>query len=72
MADIPENYEFVDFGKPDGYTSPADREELKTLLGLTDVHDQGVSIPAGFDYRKEYIERSEGRQPTKIGKPYWD
>lgn len=49
-----------------------DRAELATLLGLASVHPQGVSIPAGSDYRDEYVARAEGRTPERFGEPYWD
>jgi hypothetical protein len=55
-----------------GYMTDADRVELGNALGLDKVHMQGVSIPAGLDYRTEYIDRAEGRAPTKVGTPYWD
>jgi hypothetical protein len=48
------------------------RAELGTLLGLPPVHPQGVSIPASGDYRREYIDRAEGRTPSTLGTPYWD
>jgi len=56
----------------DGYNTPAELAELATLLGLETVHHQGESIPAGRDYRIEYIDRAEGRAPSRIGQPYWD
>ena len=56
----------------DGYTSEADRAELADLLGLRSVHQQGENVPAGSDYYQEYIDRAEGRTPSRIGKPYWD
>lgn len=50
-----------------------DRAELGRLLGLANpVHFQGVSIAASNDYYQEFIDRAEGREPSKIGKPYWD
>ena len=56
-----------------GHIGPAEREELKGLLGLPDpVHFQGISIPAGNDYYQEYIDRSSGQVPSVIGTPYWD
>lgn len=68
----PEDYEMVDTGEPDGKSTPEDRAELAKLLGLERVHAQGVSIPAGNDYYREYIDRAEGRTPSVQGKPYWD
>lgn len=55
-----------------GHASPADRAELATLLGLERAHHQGVSIPSGNDYRREYLDRAEGRAPRVHGTPYWD
>jgi hypothetical protein len=57
---------------PFGHTSPTDRLELAKLLGIEAVHHQGVSIPAGGDFRQEYVERAEGRPVTVFGKQYWD
>lgn len=65
--------EEYDSGAPDGYTSPAERSELGALLGMDKpIHCQGESIPASSDYYQEYIDRAEGRTPSKIGQPYWD
>jgi hypothetical protein len=55
-----------------GHMSPADREELASLLGLTTVHYQGESIAASSDHRREYVDRAEGRTPSVIGQTYWD
>lgn len=56
-----------------GYMTDTDRTELATALGLDrPAHVQGVSIPAGSDYRVEYVDRAEGRAPSRIGVPYWD
>jgi hypothetical protein len=52
--------------------SQAQCAELAQLLGLEVVHNQGVSIPAGNDYRIEYVDRAEGLQPRVTGKAYWD
>lgn len=59
-------------GKEFGHIGPDDRAELAKLLGLDTIHHQGVSIPSGGDYWREYLERSEGKEPTKRGEPYWD
>ncbi len=67
-----EIYKEVDTGRPGGHMSPARREELARLLGLDYVHFQGVSIPAGWDYWREYIERAEGLKPSVRGQQYWD
>jgi len=55
-----------------GYMSADDQAMLALALGLDRIHLQGVSIPAGHDYRREYIDRAEGRAPSAIGTPYWD
>jgi hypothetical protein len=55
-----------------GNLSDKDSKILAKALGLDTVHKQGVSIPASYDYRQEYIDRAEGRSPSTIGKPYWD
>lgn len=55
-----------------GSTSPQECAELQHLLQLDYVHDQGVSIPASSDYRKEYVARARGETPEVIGRPYWD
>ena len=65
-------YEDYDSGKPGGSLSPSDRAELSALLGLATVHHQGESIPSGGDYYREYVDRAEGRKPSKVGAPYWD
>lgn len=55
------------------YMPNIDRAELTYLLDLDRaVHQQGESIPAGSDYREEYVARCEGRTPTVHGSPYWD
>ena len=72
FIDIPENYEKVNLGEPGHSMSPDDQAALGRLLRLDRVHDQGVSVPSSYDYRQEYIDRAEGREPSVIGKPYWD
>jgi hypothetical protein len=72
--DIPDSYRLVDKGQPDGCMGEPDKNELAELLGLErgQVSYQGVSIPASSDYRQEYLDRAEGREPSVIGRPYWD
>ena len=70
--DLPENYEEYDTGQPDRLMTPADRAELGKLLGLDRVHTQGVSIAASSEYYREYLDRANGRTPSKIAEPYWD
>lgn len=67
-AKLPSDYEEYDTGEPNrGCMSPAERKELGELLGLDGpAHHQGVSIAASSDHYREYIDRSEGREP------YWD
>lgn len=54
------------------YISPADRLELAALLGLENVHPQGVSIMSSTDAYIEYIDRAEGREPRRFGVADWD
>jgi hypothetical protein len=54
------------------YITPEDRAELKALMGLENVHQQGISIMASTDAYIEHIDRAEGRKPRTIGAPYWD
>ena len=75
----PDDYEKTrtDTGKPGGSLTEADGLELARLLGWPDgdgvgVHCQGVSIPAGHEYWQEYIDRANGRKPSRVGVPYWD
>lgn len=59
--------------KKEGWYMPeAARVELAKLLNLDCVHNQGVSIPSGCDFYREYIDRAEGRVPEKLGVAYWD
>lgn len=70
--DLPENYEGYDTGQPNRVMTPADQAELSKLLNVKLCHNQGEKIPASIDYYLEYIDRAEGRIPTKTGTPYWD
>ncbi len=71
--DRPEDYEAYNCGETDRCMSPEDQAELAQLFGM-DVRmcNQNVSIPASSDHYREYIERAEGRTPSKIAKDYWD
>lgn len=72
-AQLPEDYEERETGEPFGHMPLGDREQLATLLKLDKpAHFQGVSIPSSRDYWEEYIDRAEGRTPSKLGKQYWD
>lgn len=55
-----------------GYMTLEDRAELARLLSVENVYAQGINIPASHDYRREYVDRAEGRTPSVIGEPYWD
>lgn len=55
-----------------GMLAPDDAFVLAQAMGLERVHEQGISIPAGTDYRVEHVARAEGRSPSAIGRPYWD
>ena len=74
MPDRPESYQERD--EPTrlyGTMSPAERQELVSLLGLEPgIMRQGVGVPSGGDYYREYIDRAEGRKPAVIGVQYWD
>lgn len=57
------------------YMSEDDQKELAELLGFEyrpGVNHQGISIAASGDYRREYVARAEGREPTVYGTQYWD
>jgi hypothetical protein len=54
------------------YMTEADQAELAALLGKEHVGIQGESVPASFEYRREYVARAEGRQPESFGESYWD
>jgi hypothetical protein len=56
-----------------GGLTPADRAELAKLLDNDrPTHPQGESIPAGHDYRREYLDRAAGHRARVIGQQYWD
>ena len=47
--------------------------ELARLLDLTlGMCRQYASVPASSDYRREYVDRAEGRTPCTTGQQYWD
>lgn len=70
----PGDYDLTDTGAAGGYMTPSDCDELAQLLGLTPgpTHYQGVSVPSGYDYYREYVDRSAGVTPTVKGQQYWD
>lgn len=71
VSDIDGN--FHDPSKGRAYLSREDREELGRLLGFDrPVHCQGESIAASHDYRREYLMRALGHEPTTYGQQYWD
>ncbi len=71
---MPESkWEHYDAGRPDMNASPADRAELGRLLGLDrSTYTGGESVAASDEYYREYVDRAEGRTPSKIAVPYWD
>ena len=71
-GDWTNNWEAYDRGEPGHGMSPEDQAELVALLGKDRIHHQGESIPAGSDYYQEYLDRAEGREPARVGVPYWD
>lgn len=72
LSTRPEDYEEVNTGEPNGYTTKEDRIELAGLLGK-DISMQGDNIPAGSDYRREYLHRALYGNPGSFNaKPYWD
>ena len=73
LGDQPKNYVGYDSRQPGGSMTPEDCSELGRLLGLdSPAHCQGESVPASYAYRQEYVDRAEGRKPSKTGQPYWD
>jgi hypothetical protein len=73
LPGLPGDYVEYDTGRPASHMSPARREELGKLLGLTGpAHIQGVSIPSGGSYWDEYIERAETGKSDIKSTPYWD
>ncbi len=64
--------EEYDTGEPGRCASFADIDQLAELLDLPACQCDPASIPASSDYRREYIDRAEGRTPSKIAEPYWD
>jgi len=47
----------------------ARRKELNQLLGST---GDDFNVPASYDYRREYVDRANGRTPSVKGTMYWD
>lgn len=68
-----ENWDEIDTGEPGHSTGPQDREELAKLLGIEVAQaNGGVSIPSQGNYRREYLDRAEGKKPSVLGEMYWD
>jgi hypothetical protein len=44
---------------------------MAEALGMKYAGD-GVSVPASTAHYREYLERAEGKMPTKIAEAYWD
>jgi hypothetical protein len=48
----------------------AERVRMNEAFGLNGASD--ISVPSSSAYYREYIERSAGKVPSVLGKPYWD
>lgn len=69
--DYPESWEGYDSIKGNGDMTPTERAELSRLLGLDrPVHQQGLKI-CSQDWQN-YIDRAEGRKPTRPDYEYPD
>jgi hypothetical protein len=55
----------------DGYMPESERAELAALLGLDSVHMQGLKIASSNAHYREYVQRAEGKTPTKVAEAYW-
>ena len=68
--------EYRDPSKTYGHMGPGMRIALARLLGLDEdrvhVRCDGVSIPAGRAYYREYLDRAETGRADENGVPYWD
>ena len=68
-----DQYEEYDSGEPGNSMSQSETEELARLLCVEASQTSGgVGVPASYEYRREYIDRAEGRTPSVIAEPYWD
>lgn len=47
-------------------------DELNALFGGRVADNNGISIPASAEHRREYVDRANGLAPSVIGVPYWD
>lgn len=54
------------------YMCAADREALARALAKDWIHPQGESVPPGAGCREEYIDRAEGRPPSRECQRDWD
>jgi len=55
------NWEEYDTGKPSGYITHTDRQELAGLLGMPEVYHQGHAIPAAIFLIGCWIAHKETR-----------
>ena len=55
-----------------GHMTTEECSELANTLGMSAAHDQGVSVPASYDHRQEFLDRCRGVLPSVIGQQYWD
>lgn len=59
----------------DGYRmNDVDRADLARAMGLSlsEVHGQGISVPASTEYYRAHVERAETGSTERDPKPYWD
>lgn len=54
-----------------GNVRATDRVELAELLGIDQAHTSH-EVPPQQDFRIEYIDRANGRTPSRVGVPQWD
>ena len=55
----------------DGNMTEPDRHELLMVLGLRHAKQAYISVPASGDYYQEYVDRAEGKSPSRFGTAYW-
>lgn len=73
QANWKDQYEEYDSGEPGNSMSEAETKQLGDLLGIEVVQASGgVGVPASYEYRREYLDRANGKTPSVIAQPYWD
>lgn len=66
---LPSTYKALD---PDSRRTEYEKMAGALMLDEKRYGYTSISIPAGYDYYREYIERANGREPEVCGTPYWD